>query len=413
LDERIFGIHVVDGIGLNHPDESVGKRDIASMALFSGVHSRVHGFVALPVSHTLIKLPMNDFVSRKKNVNTRAFINHKANNKDFALHAKSLSIKTLPPPLPKMPYQISRLKWIFTDDPTATKAHKYTNGYFQGAFIVPETNVFSIVALKDDWVLKEFDPQWLRETKEHAVEGLTARRSKKRFVTIPPGVADSKAIPPSSLIHYMRRCKFQQGRSTRCLMDAFCSAMFDFGAMNQVMQIRKAPDFHCINQSNSTFWVNFVNLVNTNLNPIGLRCFRQKHYLSIQGLLELDDAFVIIATLRSNDGMQGQHAVAIFNGGIYDANSRYVMKKTQESLNWCCGEGGEICMGSVRSYQILPQGHRHIPVNMRFLFQTRDDNGCNTRGWVTKIGDDIQVQVVNGTKCSVSKKELSDFTRLN
>ena len=153
-------------------------------------------------------------------------------------------------------------------------------------------------------------------------------------------------------------------------MDAFCSAMFDFGGIAQVMQLRTAPGFSNINQTSCTFWIDFGNVVNRHFSPIGLQCFRQANNMSVNELLVLDDSFVIITTLKSNDGMVGQHAVAIFNGGIYDANCRYVLKKTQESLDWCCGDGDEKCIGPVRSYQMLPQGFRQLKDDMRFIFQT-------------------------------------------
>jgi hypothetical protein len=412
LDERLFGIPVVEGIGLNHPDPSVGKKDIASMASFLGVRHRAQDFMALPVSHKLIKLPLNDFIKGRKAL-TSPMVEHRASNKNFLKHVKSLSIRSDPPPLPRMPYQISRLKWIYTDDPTANEAQKYELGYFQGAYVVPETNFFTIVSLKDDWVVGEFDPTFLRKIKEHTVEGSVARRSRKVFVTIPPGAATTKTIPASSLIHYMRRCKYQQGSKTTCLMDAYCSAMFDFGCMTQVMKLRTAPGVGDINQTSSTFWMDFGNLVNRHFTPIGLRCFRQANNMSVNELLVMNDSFVIVATLKSTDGMVGQHAVAIFDGGIYDSNCRYVLKKTSESLDWCCGDGNEKCIGSARSYQMRPQGHKQLADDMRFIFQTRDDTGCNVRGWVKSVGEHMTVQLADGSIRKVSREELADFTRLN
>ena len=196
-------------------------------------------------------------------------------------------------------------------------------------------------------------------------------------------------------------------------MDAYCSAMFDFGVIAQVIQLRRAPGVNSINQSSSTFWMDFGNVVNRHFSPIGLRCFRQANNMDVKELLELDDSFVIMATLKSNDGMSGQHAVKIFNGGIYDANCKYVLKKTQESLDWCCGDGDVKCIGSTRSYQMLPQGHRQLKDDMRFIFQTRDKTECNVRGWVKSVGVQINVQLANGTSQSVSRKQLANFTKLN
>ena len=147
---------------------------------------------------------------------------------------------------------------------------------------------------------------------------------------------------------------------------------------------------------------------------MGLQIFCQKNSRSVEDLLTCDDSFVVIAALKASNGMEGQHAIAIFNGGIYDANCRLVMKKTQESLDWCCGDGDETCTGIEKSYQMLPTRHKEISTDMGYTFQTRDANDCNVRGWVAGTSGKLpQVQFVDGRRFYVTLEELSMFTRLN
>jgi hypothetical protein len=412
LEELIFGIRVIEGVGLDHPDTDVANRDVASMASFLGVHKRVQDFVSPPVSHLKITLPDNDFggSEAKDKFFTERLEYHARQTKDFEAHVLSLGILKTPPPLPREPYQISRLKWIPTDDPAATDEMKKDRGYFQGAYVVPGTTEFSIVSLKDDWILHDFHPDLLLEIKLQGIEGL---RAKERFVVIPPGSSKSQPLPPRSMLFYLRKCRFQQGDDSTCLLDCFSSAMYDFGCKAQVHQLRNHPDVALLNQTNTGVWGDFGNLVNRHYKDVDLQLFRQNTNRQVNNLLACDDSFVIIATLVASDGMVGQHAVAIFNGGIYDANCTHVLKKTQEALDWCCGDGPATCTGVHRSYQMLPKNHKEISLEMRFVFQTRDENNCNVRGWVAASKGKLPiVQFADGNRRHVSVEELGMFTRL-
>jgi hypothetical protein len=48
LEEQIFGIRVIEGVGLDHPDNDVANRDVASMVSFLGVHTRASMISWLP-----------------------------------------------------------------------------------------------------------------------------------------------------------------------------------------------------------------------------------------------------------------------------------------------------------------------------------------------------------------------------
>ena len=155
-------------------------------------------------------------------------------------------------------------------------------------------------------------------------------------------------------------------------------------------------------------------LVNLHFKEVGLQIFCQDNALTVNNLLTCDDSFVIIASLKASNGMGGQHAIAIYDGGIYDANCPKVMKKTQASLDWCCGDGDETCIGIQQSYQLLPKHHREIREDMGFTFQRRNKQDCNVRGWVASTkGVKPLVQFADGFRTHVSLEELDMFTRLN
>ena len=151
LEEQLFGIKIIEGIGLDHPDPSVGQRDIDTMASFLGKTSRIDGFLSPPVSHKVAELPDDEFVkSRQKKA--QKLIDHPSKTRAFIKHVKSLNIKATPPPLPRLRYQISRLKWIPTEEVGATLERKKEVGYWQGAYCVPGTTHYSLVSLRDAWV---------------------------------------------------------------------------------------------------------------------------------------------------------------------------------------------------------------------------------------------------------------------
>jgi hypothetical protein len=43
--------------------------------------------------------------------------------------------------------------------------------------------------------------------------------------------------------------------------------------------------------------------------------------------------------LRAGDKSE-THAVCVFDGCIYDSDSRFALIKNKQALNWCCGEYG-------------------------------------------------------------------------
>jgi hypothetical protein len=417
VEEALFGLACVKGIGLDAHSGHVGHRDVSTMAVFHGIQTHEHDFIAPPVSHKLVTLPLNEYsyqlkkIGRLKRTVAHQLQGYAKQNENFNAHVMSLGITAKPPPLPKGRWQIARLKWIPTDDPKASDTVKGKRGYFQGAYVVPGTTWFSIVSLKNEWVALEFDPTLLTEVINQGVRGL---RPSQKFIPIPPGSFKNQPLPPSTLLHYLRRSRFQQGTKSTCLLDCFCSAAYDLGCIQNVEAVRAHPGCPSLHQANMLIWNDFGNLVNKHFKSVGLQVFNHTKSHLVKDFLDFDDSFVIIATLRGSDGMAGQHAVAIFNNGIYDANCPYVLKKQQESLDWCCGDGDVTCVGIERSVQLLPIRHKELTPDLGFVFQTRNKFECTMRGWVAGTKKRrVRVQFADGESRSVTKDELSTFARLN
>jgi hypothetical protein len=241
---------------------------------------------------------------------------------------------------------------------------------------------------------------------------LRGREASDRFIPIPPGKSDKKSLPPNDLLLYMRKSAYQQGKNSTCLLDAFCSAFHAFGCSNIVERIRTDPKSKHLDQSNSFVWSDFCELVNHEAKQVGLQVIRHRQLKSFLELLEVDDSFLIIASLKANDGMVGQHAIAIFNNGIYDANC-----PSQKSLDWCCGEGKEIkCTGIDRCYQLLPKHRNMVKEEMQFVFKAQNSKGCTVLGWVASMSEKkgILIQFSDGIQKRVdSRKEVLKYSRMD
>ena len=135
--------------------------------------------------------------------------------------------------------------------------------------------------------------------------------------------------------------------------------MYNFGYTEQVEQLCKQPaTLTVLNQVNITVWNDFGNIINSRFKRVGLQIFCQNNSRLFKDLFTCDDLFIIVAAMKVSNGMVGQHVIAIFNAGIYDANCQFVMKKTQELLDWCCGDGDETCAGTEWLYQLLSKHHK-------------------------------------------------------
>ena len=413
MEDALFGTPLVEGLGLDDTNWCTARKDVDLIASFSAKKRRDPGFLAPPVGHRIIKLPTNAFAKvGVTDVNPMRLIKHAQKTKDFRKHVKTtLKISKVPPPLPRSNHQLSRLKWVPTGKVGATPASLYDVGYYEGAYRVDGTSHYTSVSLNEDWVIHQFDSAFIRDVKVQGVTGQPGE--KRRLICIPPGASRSSEDRPSSeLTIFTKTCRYQQGDNTTCLFDSFCSAMYEFGCLKQVETLRNTPSFNALNQSNMFAWTDFNDTVNRHFKASGLQVFKQNIGTSVSSLLDRDDSFVLIASLKSNDGMEGQHAIAVYAGCIYDSNSHYVLTKTQESLDWCCGGKAVVCTGIHRSYQLLPTNYRTLDPLMRLTVRMRDTEGADVRGWIAGVkGKRFRIQLVNGSSHYVTGDELKMITR--
>jgi hypothetical protein len=413
MEEALFGTPMIEGLGLDDTNWCTARKDVNLVGMFTAKKTRDQGFLSPPIGHKIIKLPTNDFAQvGVTDGNPMRLIAHGTKTANFRKHVrKTLKIAKTPPPLPRTNHQLSRLKWIPTGVMGASDETKYAEGYFEGAYRVADTSHYSSVALDDDWVIHQFDPTFIQDVK---VQGVTGQPSeKRRLISIPPGSSRLTANrPPNELLKFTKTSKYQQGQNSTCLFDAFCSAMHEFGCVQQVKTLRATPGSSSFNQSNRFVWKDFNQMVNHQFKASGLQVFKQNIGTSVLSLCERDDSFVIVAALKSDDGMEGQHAIAIYAGCIYDSNSHYVLKKSQESLDWCCGGNGVVCTGIHRSYQLLPTHYKKLDISTRLTVRMRDSTGADLRGWVAGLKAKlVHIQLANGTRQYVTYEGLKAITR--
>jgi hypothetical protein len=302
------------------------------------------------------------------------------------------------------------LKWIPTEEENATEARRLEVGYFQGAYCVPGTTHFSLVSLRDEWVRWEFEPAFIQSVKDQAISGTKADR---KLIPVPPGDSHTQDYPDHSLVQISRPSKYQQQNESTCLIDSFCSAMYEFGCVDQVTALRADPKSGDVSAGNKNIWTDFVCLVNSHFSSIVIRLCKLRGAKDVDAILGWKDNFVIVTSLAASDGSDGQHAISICDGGIFDANCGSVLTKTQESLDWCCGGKGVKCIGIHRSYVALPIDYSNRPVEHRILFQQQKPTGL-VRGWICGnfMSDRPKIQFADGEKRYAEENEFEQFISL-
>jgi hypothetical protein len=163
--------------------------------------------------------------------------------------------------------------------------------------------------------------------KEQALCGLN---NAGGLIPVPPSDTKTQDPPSPQLVHCIRPYKFLQRGSSTCLIDAFCSAMDEFGCGRLVEELRVHPLSNQVSAANKIIWGDFLRLINLQFSSVGLRLCKQKGSKSVRYLLDTNDQFVILVSLKASNASDGQHAVHIFNQGIFHANYKHLLKMTQE-----------------------------------------------------------------------------------
>jgi hypothetical protein len=122
---------------------------------------------------------------------------------------------------------------------------------------------------------------------------------------------------------------YYQGQIDNCLMGGFANAvakMLGDETARKLLQLQ-------IPMAGTKYWSMFVAHVNQSIPKHCLRKF------SCANVLDWDDRTPIVVQLRSRN-LSESHAITVYDGAIYDSSSRFILVKSQETLNWCSGEYG-------------------------------------------------------------------------
>jgi hypothetical protein len=130
-------------------------------------------------------------------------------------------------------------------------------------------------------------------------------------------------------------------------MEGFANAVFWFSGPESSDTLLK--DFSL---SITKVWFHFVTQVNRVLKNYVL-----KKYVC-DDILNMDDGSPVVVQLWSGDKSK-THSISIFQGRIYNSASRFVLSKTKEALDWCCGSFG--FEKHLRLYQLEYQERKDKP----------------------------------------------------
>ena len=184
------------------------------------------------------------------------------------------------------------------------------------------------VSLPLVWVHQNFSLELRKEAVRRAKMPEEGEDQPKRpFIKIPPG--DSRSDdPPAELRHEKGMNYYYQGVVDNCLMGGVANAVFYLCGKersDELLQAEITLSVGC--------WQKFANHVTRVMKGYSLR------RIKCQNILSWDVSLPMVVQLRSRD-MSESHAICIFQDCIFDSASRFVLSKTQESLDWCCGMAG-------------------------------------------------------------------------
>jgi hypothetical protein len=134
---------------------------------------------------------------------------------------------------------------------------------------------------------------------------------------------------------------YYQGQVDNCVMGGLANAVFwMFGPEASEALLKN------FSPTVNEFWFRFVKHVNHSMMPFSMLLKKVKQ----PDVLKMEDSFPVVVQLRSGDKSE-THAICIYDGRIYDSASRYVLVKSEDALNWCCGTFG--FEAHIRLYQLF------------------------------------------------------------
>jgi hypothetical protein len=187
------------------------------------------------------------------------------------------------------------------------------------------------VSLPTEWVMLNFDTLILEEAKRQAM--MVTKGGKKshhdKFVTLPVGDL-REDDPPRGICNNKGLNYYYQGKTDVCVLVCLANAVFWMIGLDPAKDL-----LHNYSPTMDSFWFHFVQHVNGVMRYYGYLLRK----LKCQDILEMDDLLPVVVQLRGGDKSES-HSVCIYNGSIFDLASGFVLVKSRETLNWCCGDYG-------------------------------------------------------------------------
>jgi hypothetical protein len=154
-------------------------------------------------------------------------------------------------------------------------------------------------------------------------------------------------------MHTIICIKYFQTEALTCLIDSFCSAIWEFGLCDAAEGLHREHLMQ-LSQRNYRLLGDWIKTTQLNyFNKLQLAIRKLPHLRHVDQVLAWDTAWPLVVMLSSIDGGVGQHSVTIYDEGVYEPNLTFVLTKSRESLDWAAGIGCT-CMGITRAYQIVP-----------------------------------------------------------
>jgi hypothetical protein len=211
------------------------------------------------------------------------------------------------------------------------------------------------------------------------------------------------APPPQELCTTVR-IKYRQTEILTCLIDSFCSAIWEFGLCDTAEGLQQEHRTK-LSQSNYRLIADWIDVTNQHyLNKRQLVIRKLTHLRQVDQVLAWDTTWPLVVLLGSSDGAVGQHAVTIYEEGIYEPNAEFVLTKSRGSLDWAAGIDCT-CQGITQAYQIVPRKCGSLTDGPPRMYNVPGHG----RGWVEKTkATYAKVRLLSGETVQMIDKTFLD-----
>jgi hypothetical protein len=195
------------------------------------------------------------------------------------------------------------------------------------------------VALPPVWVDKNIEPDVRAEAYRRGRARLLGEPDgqEEQFVRLPPGDCRTDDPPVSIRSKSQGINYYYQEMVDNCLLGGFVNAIFQM--YGEVAADTLLSKWSPLKHNNLNRRKAFIDHVQETLGPMlaGERVWMSR--LKETYTLQTNDDMPIVLLLTGRDG-SATHSITCYQGHIYDSASRYVLKKSATTLNWCCGKYG-------------------------------------------------------------------------